>query len=81
MENQKDFESLRLHRPKQAEVAIQVSSNSANSSTVIAPNPIFQPNPPRCRLGDILAEKDRSGQWIIHCEEVERLENNRHRVA
>lgn len=34
----------------------------------------------RCRLGKILAEKDRSGQWIIHCGEVERLENNRHRI-
>ena len=34
----------------------------------------------RCRLGDILAEKDRSGQWVIHCDELERLENNRHRI-
>lgn len=35
----------------------------------------------RCRLGDILAEKDRGGQWIIHCDEIERIENNRHRIA
>ena len=35
----------------------------------------------RCRLGEILAEKDRSGKWIIHCDEIDRLENNRHRMS
>ena len=34
----------------------------------------------RCRLGEILAEKDRGGQWLIHQSEIDRLENNRHRL-
>ena len=35
----------------------------------------------RCRIGEILAEKDKGLQWLIHIAEIERLENNRHRLA
>ena len=34
----------------------------------------------RCRVGEIDAQKDGSGQWLIPHAEIERLENNGYRL-